>query len=134
MGTIIRTAEWFGINGILAGKGSVDIYNPKVVRSAMGALFKMPVIQNIDFESTIPLLKTANFSLFGSTLAGAGKLPADKPAKSVVFIGSEAHGLDDKLLYKIDHLLSIPGNGSVESLNAAIATGIILYEFTANKI
>jgi RNA methyltransferase, TrmH family len=134
LGTIIRTAEWFGVNGILAGNGTVDIYNPKVIRSAMGALFKIPVVQNIDFEKTIPLFKKANFSLLGSTLADTKKLPSTKPEKSIIFIGSEAHGLDEKLIYKMDYFISIPGTGSVESLNAAIATGIILYEFTGNRI
>ena len=134
MGTIIRTAEWFGVNGIIAARGTVDIYNPKVIRSAMGALFKIPVIQNINFGESISLLKKANFSLFGSTLAYTKKQPQPKPQKSVIFIGSEAHGLDDKLIYKMDHLISIPGSGSVESLNAAIAAGIILYEFTGNRI
>jgi RNA methyltransferase, TrmH family len=134
LGTIIRTAEWFGTKAIICSAGTVDYYNPKVLRSAMGASFSIPIFQDINLISVIKSLKEKKFNILG-TSSKTGMLPQSLPPqdKTLFLVGSEAHGLDPSLLPFIDKTICIPGEGHSESLNAAIATGIILYELFRKK-
>jgi len=131
MGTIIRTADWFGIRTIICSEDSVDIYNPKVVQASMGSLSRV----NVSYHNLWELLKNKPDSLnvFGAVMDGENITEIQKPDKGIILIGSEAHGISQKLLPMIDYKITIPGisdgPNSAESLNASIATAIICYEF-----
>lgn len=128
MGTIIRTAEWFGIHRVIASNDSVDFMNPKVVQSSMGSIFRMPVnsVDILDFLhgiNNIPIYGT----LFDGKPVGATKLTAN----GIIVVGNESHGISDGVKKYITDKLTIPAaktSGS-ESLNASIATAIVCYEF-----
>lgn len=134
MGTMIRTAAWFGVKAILAGKGSVDVYHPKVVRSTAGATGSIPIISG-DLEEELAILHENGWEVFlldgGEKSASLTNIQPSK--KMVLVVGNEANGIDEKLLstYKS---VKIEGNSeSVESLNAAIAVGIALFGFGCKK-
>ncbi|MBN2413868.1 RNA methyltransferase [candidate division KSB1 bacterium] len=131
LGTIIRTAEWFGIDGIFSGVDTVDIYNPKVIRSTMGAFFHVPVKENVILPDELNVLKKNNYKIIGTVREGGIPLEQfKKKEKTVLLIGSEAQGLNPGLKKIIDMNITISGKGKSESLNAAIAAGITLYHFT----
>ncbi|HCN05374.1 MAG TPA: RNA methyltransferase [Bacteroidetes bacterium] len=124
VGTIIRTAAWFGVSDIVLHGHGVDPYAPKVVRSAAGALFRSNIIEELDvmFDGR-PILVSEPFG---------GAPPsqiADLPSWALV-IGSEAHGVSDILRKRATQSVTIPGGHGTESLNAAIAASILLYEAT----
>lgn len=130
LGTILRTAEWFGIRGVLLGEGTVDPYNPKTVRSSMGAVFRLPFAGEISIGSLVatglPLL----------ALDGAGEDVlgrASLPEHAIYIIGNEAHGLSPEIRQNA-RLIAIQGSGRGESLNAAIAAAILMYELGEVKI
>lgn len=129
LGTILRTAEAAGADAVVLGNGSVDLYNGKVVRATMGALFRLPVF-------TCPLTEAADqLKALGGTLLvtslGEGTERYDRVAyrgKVGIVIGNEARGVSAELLQAATQLVHIPLYGAAESLNAAVATGIMLYE------
>jgi TrmH family RNA methyltransferase len=131
MGTIIRTADWFGIRTIICSGDTVDVYNPKVVQASMGSLARVQV----SYADLGKLIKNKPdyLEVFGAVLDGKNIADLPKPKLGVIVIGSEAHGISDKLLPLIDHKITIPGmpagNTAAESLNASIAAAIICYEF-----
>ena len=134
MGTIIRTAEWFGIDGIFTSADSVDIYNSKVIRSTMGALFHVPVKENVTLYDELNFLKQNNFKIVGTVSEGGVPLAQfKKQGKTVLLIGNEAQGLNPELGSIIDINICITGKGKSESLNAAIAAGITLYYLTRDN-
>lgn len=127
MGTIIRTAEAAGVDLIYLMKGSADIYNPKVVRSTMGSIFRMQ-FYSADTPAELEALKEYGFTLIATSLEGAEKIETVAiPKKRAVIIGSEATGVSTELLSLADLKIRLSMCGKVESLNAAVATGIILY-------
>lgn len=131
MGTIIRTAEGAGVDGIILGGNCVDIFSPKVVRSAMGSLFRMPVFtfSERDFLDTLNCLKEDGVRLYGAHLKGA--LFHDEIVygnKCAVMIGNESKGLTKEASELSDSFVKIPMEGQVESLNASVAAGILMYE------
>lgn len=123
MGAILRTADWFGISTIICSKSSADVFNPKVVQSTMGSIARVQVIY-ADLEEFIaqneipPIYAT---TLNGLPLNGIGKI-----SEGIVLIGNESKGISDELIALSQHKLKIPGRGRAESLNAAVATGIVL--------
>ncbi len=127
MGTIIRTADWFGIQHIFCSLDSVDVFGSKVVQASMGSLARVNVIST----DLLALLrdKKADWKSYGAYLEGENLAEIAKPKKGFIVIGSEAHGISDYLESFIDCKLHIPpwGNSGAESLNASIATGIICY-------
>jgi TrmH family RNA methyltransferase len=132
LGTIIRTADWFGISDIVCSQESVDVYNPKVVQASMGSIVRVQV----HYENLEDLLITKPEGLFvyGAVLDGTSISAVDKPGKGIFLIGNEAHGISQELLPLIDHKITIPGfsapgRSAAESLNASIATAVICYEF-----
>ncbi len=134
VGTLIRTVDAFGIDGVLLSSDTVELYNPKVVRSTMGSIFHLPIFDEVDLEKTIPQLKKRNFKIYG-TDAKEGKDPdkVDFSKKICLLIGSEAEGLNENLLKLSDEIIRIPIFGRAESLNVSIAGGILLYEITKRK-
>lgn len=127
LGTLLRTAEWFGVQSVLLAASGADAYNPKVVRSAMGAHFHLPAIWQGDPAKIAPELESADLLLLGAAMDGEAldQLPPMQHTWALV-IGSEAHGLSEFWQERLDIALTIPGTGSGESLNAAVAAGIIL--------
>lgn len=128
MGTIIRTGEAAGISGIIMSKDSADIYNPKVIRSTMGSIFRVPFAIVDDLAAAVDTLKDNGITTYAAHLKGelynSGSLTKD----CALLIGNEARGLSEKISAKADKLIKIPMHGKVESLNAAIATAILMYE------
>jgi len=134
MGTIIRTADWFGIDGIFASADSVDIYNSKVIRGTMGALFHVPVKENVTIYDELNVLKQNNFKIIGTVSEDGIPLGQfKKPEKTVLLVGNEARGLNPELDRIIDSKICITRKGKGESLNAAIAAGITLYHLTKDN-
>lgn len=129
LGTIIRTAEWFGVNALIMDPGCCELYSPKVVKSAMGSLFHMDIFENIDLVHIIDKLKRYDFKILSTAAAGENlkKVNLDS-LKKFVIIGSEADGINKTILNKSDYMIKIPGTGKVESLNAAVSCGIIIWE------
>jgi TrmH family RNA methyltransferase len=125
-GTIIRTSEATGVNCIIATKGTVDLYNPKVVRSSMGSLFRQKIIYVDDISNIISEL--SDFQIVMTTpYTDKNFYNIDYKDKTIIFMGNEGQGLSKELLDKYKGV-KIPMMGKVESLNTSIATSIILYE------
>lgn len=127
LGTVLRSAAWFGVDGVLLGKGSVELYNEKVVRSTVGALFHMPVVEGVELEQVLPSLKQKGFLI----VAASGTAPTvytEMPVRSriVIVLGSEAHGLGKGILKEAEMVVKIPRYGNAESLNLGVACGILL--------
>lgn len=129
VGTIIRTADWFGVKQIILGRDSADKYNPKAVRSTMGSLFRCSVVSHYDLASLIE----ENFpehQIFGATLKAEAILGQIKHSEKYGLVfGSESHGITKEVLSIVTNEFKINGFGSAESLNVAIAAGISLYQF-----
>lgn len=127
LGTIIRTCDWFGIDALVISKNSVELYNPKVVRATMGSLFHFPIIDEIDLAEFLAQSSKENFKIYSSELANSEdvrNVTIDK--KAIIVIGSESHGVSKEISQIANKKISIPKFGQAESLNAAIACGIIL--------
>ena len=128
MGTIIRTADAAGVDSIIALKGSVDIYNPKVIRSTMGSIFDMNIIHCTQ-EECIKTLKEKDFKIVSSYLDTDNYYhETNYGNKIALVIGNEANGVNDDLINQSDILVKIPIYGNAESLNAAISSAILMYE------
>lgn len=128
LGAIIRTADAAGVDGIVLGKGTVDAHNAKVIRSTMGSIFRAPIVQG-DLVSIMEKLRKRQFSFVAASLKDA--LPYDQVAydgRLGIVIGNEANGVSDAVLNACSAKAKIPLYGQAESLNAAVAAGIILYE------
>ena len=128
LGTIIRTAEAGGVTGVLLSRDTVDLYNPKVIRSTMGSVFRVPVLVAEDLLAEIKKLKEHKIEIFGAHLAGETFYDKDFTGGCGFLIGNEGHGLSDRISETADTLIRIPMKGSVESLNAAVSTAVIAYE------
>lgn len=128
MGTIIRTADAAGVDAIIALKGCVDIYNPKVIRSTMGSIFDMNII-NCTQEECIEEIKSRGFKIVSSYLNTNNYYNETKYyEKTALVIGNEANGVNDDLIKESNILVKIPIYGNAESLNAAISSAILMYE------
>jgi TrmH family RNA methyltransferase len=134
LGTIIRTAEGAGVTGIILSQASVDLYNPKVIRSTMGAIYRMPIVYAEDFLETLRVIKAAGISVYAAHLQAA--LEYDRisyPAKTAILIGNEARGLSEEAAGLSTSNIIIPMEGKVESLNAGVAASILMYEIYRQK-
>jgi TrmH family RNA methyltransferase len=130
MGTIIRTAVWFGLTNIVIGKTSVDLYNPKVVQATMGSLFSINATENQDLPMFLETLKTQNYTVIATSLQGKDLPDLEvAPNKTAILIGNETTGLDPKILEFATHLYKINGSGLAESLNVSVAAGIVMFRF-----
>lgn len=126
LGTILRIADWFGIKNVICSTTSVDIYNPKTIQSSMGAFLRVPTFRYDLIEFC------RNFSelpVYGAVLGGKNLFQSEISKKALIVIGNEGNGISDEMLEKLTHQIEIPSNGGAESLNAAIATGIICAAF-----
>lgn len=129
LGTILRTSEAAGVTGIILSGSSVDMYNPKVVRSTMGAIFRVPHFYAEDFLGELEMLQKGGATLYAAHLSGTQYYDEPEYAgRTVIMIGNEANGLSDAAAEKADCLVKIPMEGKAESLNAAVATSLFVYE------
>ena len=125
MGTILRTALWFGIHNIVLSEACIDPFNPKVVRGAMGAHF------HISWIGTMPLCAFTDYTVLGADYRGNSILAVKKiPDKWVLVMGSEAHGISSDVHDELDQLIAIPKVGTGESLNVGVSMGILLHCLT----
>lgn len=132
VGTIIRTADWFGADAVLLSKGCVELFNPKVVRSTMGSIFHLPVLEEVDLSSCLRSLRAEGLRTLAADTKGNVSCDELAPARSVLVLGSEDKGLAPEVLAEVDETVRIPGRGSAESLNVAIAAGILLEHLASN--
>lgn len=129
LGTIFRTAEAAGADGVIMSSRTADIYNPKTIRSTMGAVYRVPFLYAKDLSSMIKLLQEKGTEVYAAHLGADRFYDAYDYQKSTAFlIGNEANGLRDETADCADALIGIPMEGKVESLNAAVASSVLLYE------
>lgn len=129
LGTIFRTGEGAGVSGIIMSSGTADIYNPKTIRSTMGSVYRMPFFYTSDMGVTIEELRRKKITVYAAHLQGAKEYDNCCYEIGTAFlIGNEANGLRDETAKKADVAVKIPMAGQVESLNAAIASSVLLFE------
>lgn len=123
MGTILRTADWFGIGQVVCSEDSAEQYNPKVVQASMGSIARV----NVWYTRLAPWLALQKDNrIYAAVLEGTGMSEMMKPAEGILLIGNESKGISPELLALATDKITIPRKGKAESLNAAVATGIIL--------
>ena len=138
MGTIIRIADWFGINHIFCSKSTVDMYNPKVLQSAMGSFLRVNVFYCNLLDLIEKYLKIPGFEIYGTFLNGNNLQEEPLHERGFIVIGNESKGLSDEISLKVTKRLFIPGypagQQTAESLNASIATALVCAEFRRRAI
>ena len=133
LGTILRTVDSIGLTQIIVSKGTADSYNPKVVRSTMGAIFRIKIIECEDLEKTLKEIKKHKFKVVVTSLQTENSIYEINYNKKVIVIGNEAKGVEKNIQELADEKIKIPMLGKTESLNASVATGIVLYEYVRQK-
>ena len=123
-----------GLTQVILSKTSVDVYNPKVVRSTMGAIFRVNIIEAEDLTSTLKNMKKHKYKIVATSLSGKENIYEIDYKKIVIVIGNESKGVSKEILDISDSKTKIPMLGKTESLNASIATGVILYEYVRRKV
>lgn len=129
LGTIMRMAEGAGVSGIIASANTVDIYNPKTIRSTMGSIYRVPFVYTDDFIGTIELMKEKGIGVYAAHLEGTKSYTMPDYRQSTAFlVGNEANGLSADAAHAASEYIKIPMKGEVESLNAAVACTVLAYE------
>jgi len=130
LGTILRTCSWFGFNKIIISSDSVDLYNPKVLRSSMGAVFNLKIIQTKDFYTVLDELNQNGFLIITTAMSGQNVFEYKPANKAVLVFCNEANGASTKLQNMSDKKLTIPKIGDGESLNVATAAAVIISQLS----
>ena len=134
MGTIFRTAEAAGVDGILMNRDCVDVYSPKVVRATMGAMFRMPFMVSDDLPAEIQRMKSEGVQVYAAHLRGTkNHWDFDYRQPTAFMIGNEGNGLQDEIAALADTYLRIPMRGHTESLNAGVAASVLMYEVVRQR-
>lgn len=134
LGTIIRTGEGAGISGVIMSKNTVDIYNPKTIRSTMGSVYRVPFLYTDNVHETISQMKLLGVKVYAAHLNGNNSYTKeDYSGKCAFLIGNEGNGLKEETAALADGLIRIPMEGKVESLNAAVSSAIIMYEVNRQR-
>lgn len=129
LGTMLRTGEGAGISGVIMNRSTVDLFNPKTTRSTMGSIYRVPFYVSDDLKQTISLLKEQGVRIYAAHLKGT--MCYDEPdykMPTAFLIGNEGNGLSEETAACADTYIKIPMQGQVESLNAAISAGLLMYE------
>ena len=134
LGTILRTIDSVNLSQVIISKKSGDVYNPKVIRSTMGAIFRINVIESYSLLDTIKNLKKHKFTIISTSLDTDKTIYDIQYKKVAIAIGNEANGVSKEIQEISDSKIKIPMLGKTESLNASVATGIVLYEYVRQKI
>ena len=124
----------YGLSQVVVSKKTGDIFNPKVVRSTMGAIFIINIIQSDDLVATIKEIKKHKFKVIATSLQTNDSIYDIDYKKSAIIIGNEANGVSQEVMETADKKVKIPMLGKTESLNAAVATGVMLYEYVRQKL
>ncbi len=129
LGTIIRSADWFGVKIVVCSEDCVELYNPKVIQASMGSLFRVKVM----YTDISPFLRKSTQKKYAATLDGSdiNSLQFDNPG--ILVIGNESHGIREEIIELCDQKISIPRIGKAESLNAAVAAAILLSKIVGNR-
>ncbi len=133
-GTIIRSADAFGFDGVIFSGGSVDVFSPKVIRATMGSVFHIDVMTEANIE-TLTKARQAGFFITASALNGASVDVQDmtRRDKQIFVVGNEGNGVSDRVLALSDEIVHIPMPGQAESLNAGVAASILMYEVIGHE-
>ena len=134
LGTIIRTADSANLKQIIVSKNTVDSYSPKVIRSTMGAIYRVNIIETENLVETLEKLKEEGFKVVTTSLDTDNSVYDISYDKSIVVIGNEANGVSKEVQDMSDYKVKIPMLGKTESLNASVAAGIMIYEYVREKI
>jgi TrmH family RNA methyltransferase len=129
LGTIIRTADWFGITNIICSEDTVDAYNPKVVQATMGSLARV----NVTYNNLAGLISAAKLPVFGTLLNGENIYSTNFGTEGLIIMGNEGNGIRPDIQALVTKAITIPRIGKAESLNVAIATAICCSELTAKS-
>ena len=125
MGTILRTADWFGVKMIVCSEDTADIYNPKVIQASMGSMLRM----DVKYTALDTFLSSCQLPIYGALLEGKNVYNIALVKNAVLVMGNEGKGIRPNIQTYINSPIHIPGFGEAESLNVAVATGILLSEF-----
>lgn len=129
LGAILRTAEAAGVKGVIVSKHSADVFSPKALRASMGAAFRMPIWSGVSFDEAIVWARKNGMTITATTADSTNEyIKLDWKTPRLVVFGSEAHGLSDEEVGRVDETVRIAMKNEVESLNLAVAAGIILFE------
>ena len=134
LGTILRTVDSIGLNQIIVSKGTADAFNSKVVRSTMGAIFRIKIIEVENLAQAIKEMRKHHFKLMVTSLQTKNSIYDIDFNKKIIVIGNEANGVSKDIQEMADEKAKIPMLGKAESLNASVATGIVLYEYVRQKL
>ena len=127
VGTMVRTCDWFGVDGVLLGRNSVELYNPKVLRATMGGIFHLPIAEGVDLLSVASNAKSLGYKVYVADQKGETHFDRVKySTKSLIVFGNEAWGVSDQLKELADVRICIRRYGSAESLNVGVACGVVL--------
>ncbi len=134
LGTILRSAAWFGVNTVLLSQNATESTNPKVLRSTMGAFFHLDIHEQMDFSALIAAAARAGYRLIAAVAQDGTPAQQWRPGKrDILFIGSEARGLPAEWMEQMSLRLTISRHGGGESLNAAIAASIMMYQWSVGQ-
>jgi len=134
LGSIVRSADWFDVDLLLLGRGCVDLYNEKVVRSTVGSILHLPIVVGVDLPQVLGKFKESGFGVVA--FSGEGKMNyTERPSYEIeVFVfGNEAHGISPQVRKVVEHVVRIPRYGKAESLNVGVACGIVLANARAQE-
>ena len=134
LGTILRTLDSANLSQVVVSKDTVDAYNPKVVRSTMGAIFRVNIVETENLKETLKEMKRHKYKVMCTDLTASKNIYEIDYNKKILVIGNEANGISKELLDMADEKIIIPMLGKTESLNASVATSIIVYEYVRRKI
>lgn len=134
LGTILRTLDSANLSQVVVSKDTVDAYNPKVVRSTMGAIFRVNIVEAENLKETLKEMKRHKYKVMCTDLTASKNIYEVDYTKKILVIGNESNGISKELLDMADEKIIIPMLGKTESLNASVATSIIVYEYVRRKI
>lgn len=134
LGTMMRTAEGAGVSGVLLSRGCVDIYNPKTIRSTMGSVYRVPFLYTDELQKDLKRLRGMGITTYAAHLKGRAYYDeADYRKPSAFMIGNEGNGLTDETAALAESYIRIPMGGQLESLNAAVAAAVLMYEASRQR-
>ena len=134
LGTILRTVDSIGLDQIIVSKETADAFNPKVVRSTMGAIFRIKIIEVEDLKQMIKEMKKHHYKLMVTSLQTEDSIYDIEFRKKIIVIGNESNGVSKEIQDMADEKAKIPMLGKTESLNASVAAGIVMYEYVRQKL
>lgn len=124
LGTMLRTADWFGISQVICSENCVDVFNPKVVQASMGAIFRTSV-HYMDMQTALSDCAKQQVKIYAADMQGEQLDSISFPKSGILVMGSESHGIGSEIRSFVNHWVNIPGKGKTESLNVSVAAGII---------